>query len=51
LRDNEEVIIKWNETTLEIVAQYNYLGVLITNDGKIDKEVKQPDKENKSNLL
>jgi hypothetical protein len=29
----------WNETTLEVVEQYNYLGVIIMNDAKIDKEI------------
>jgi hypothetical protein len=39
VQDNEEVNIKWNETTLEVVKEYNYLGVIITNDGKTDKEI------------
>jgi hypothetical protein len=29
---NRNIYIKWNKTTL--VEQYNYLGVIITNDGK-----------------
>ena len=32
-------ILKWNKTTLEVVEQYSYLGVIITNDGRIDKEI------------
>jgi hypothetical protein len=35
VQDNEELNIKWNESTLE-VEQYSYLGVVITNDGRID---------------
>ena len=36
VQDNEELNTKWNETTLEVVEQYSYLGVVITNDGRID---------------
>jgi hypothetical protein len=32
-------ILKWNETTLEVVDRYSYLDVIITNDGRIDKEI------------
>jgi hypothetical protein len=38
-QDNEELNIKRNETMLEVVEQYSYLGVIITNDGRIDKEI------------
>jgi hypothetical protein len=37
-QDNEGLNIKWNETILDVVEQYSYLGVIITNDGRIDKE-------------
>jgi hypothetical protein len=37
-QDNKVLNIKWNETILEIVEQYSYLGVIITNDGR-DKEI------------
>jgi hypothetical protein len=49
VQDNEEVNITWNETTLEVVEQYNYLGVIITNNEKIDKEINNRIK--KANLL
>jgi hypothetical protein len=39
VQDNKDLNIKWNETTLEVVEQYNYLGVIITNEGRIDKEI------------
>jgi hypothetical protein len=39
VQDNEEVNIQWNETTLEVAEQYNYLGVIIMNDGKIDEQI------------
>jgi hypothetical protein len=39
VQDNEEVNIKCNETTLEVVEQHSYLGVISTNDGRIDKEI------------
>jgi hypothetical protein len=39
VKDNEEVNIKWNETTLEVVEQYSYLGVIIANNGRIDKVI------------
>jgi hypothetical protein len=39
VQDNEELNIKWNESTLEVVEQYNYLGVIVTNDGRTDKEI------------
>ena len=29
----------WSETILEVVEQYSYLGVIITNDGRIDKVI------------
>jgi hypothetical protein len=29
---DKELNIKWNETTLEVVEQYSYLGVIITNN-------------------
>jgi hypothetical protein len=38
-QDNKELNIKWNETILEVVEQYIYLGVIITKDGRIDKEI------------
>ena len=38
-QDNEELNTKWNETILEVAEQYSYLGVIITNDGRIDKEI------------
>jgi hypothetical protein len=38
-QDKEELNIKWSETILEIVEQYSYLGVIITNDGRRDKEI------------
>ena len=39
VQDNEELNTRWHETTLEVVEQYSYLGVIITNDGRIDKEI------------
>jgi rRNA-processing protein FCF1 len=39
-QNNEKLNIKWNEIILEAVEQYSYLGVIITNDERIDKEIK-----------
>jgi hypothetical protein len=39
VQDNEELNIKCKEITLEVVEQYSYLGVIITNGGRIDKEI------------
>jgi hypothetical protein len=38
-QNNEELNKKWNETTLEVAEQYSYLGVIITNDGRTDKQI------------
>ena len=38
-QNNEQLNKKWNETTLEVVEQYSYLGVIITNDERTDKEI------------
>ena len=38
-QDKEKLNIKWNKSILEVVQQYRYLGVIITNDRRIDKEI------------